>query len=405
MDYLRNAERLTSPAHNSQLLYFTSTSVLEGDDGLVFMSDRSGHPNLFHLDLASGEERQLTDNREGTLMSYVYFGGTPYRGFGKASVSLDAARGTAYYIQGCEIRAVSVDGPERVVAELPRDQVTAFTHVSEDGRRLCVPTTDARALEGAADPLPDGEPVPSYYETQDPSYDVDERVQVEGLSSYLRVYDTESGEEVEVVPVPRAWVTHVQFSPADSSQILYNHEYCGDAGVRRVWLWDGARHRALRDECAATDRDAARSRTDWITHETWQRDGGYALYHGGLGRRYHEPPCFVGRVNVADTRDRQEVRFPEDWNQYGHFSVGRPGELVTDGYFRTPETADGWGQWITRAHVDWDARTIEWEPLTRHGSSWSTQDDHPHPIFDHACGAVYFTSDHGGTRGVYRVEF
>jgi oligogalacturonide lyase len=404
MEYLRNAERITPAEGNNQLLYFTSTSLVGDDEGLVYISDRTAHPNLFHHDFRSGRDRQLTNNQDGTLKSYVYFGGTPYRGFGKASVSLDARNRTAYYVQGCEIRAVSVDGDERVVAELPHDQVTAFTHVSADGSLLCVPTTDVRALEGAAEPVADSAEVPSYYETADPPYDVDERVQIEGLSSYIRIYDTTAGYEVACVPVPRAWITHVQFSPVDNSLILYNHEYCADAGVRRLWLWDGARHTALRDEAPTNGRDAARSRKDWITHETWQRDGAYAIYHGGLGSRYHEPPCFVGRVSVLDRADRQEVLFPDDWNQYGHFSVGGTGQLVTDGYYRTPDTADGWGQWITLAEVDWSARTIEWEPLTLHGSSWATQDAHPHPIIDHACAAVYFTSDHGGSRAVYRIE-
>jgi len=404
MEPLRNAERVTSATGNNQLLYFTSTSLVGDDEGLVFISDRTGHPNLFHLDFMRGDERQLTDNRDGTLMSYVYFGGLPHRGFGKASVSLDANGRTAYYIQGREIRAVSVDGGERVLAELPPDEVTAFTHVSSDGTQLCVPTTDARALEGAAAPPGERDDVPSYYETADPPYNVDERVQVEGLSSCMRVYETATGAEVATIPVPRAWITHVQFSPVDSSLILYNHEYCADAGVRRVWLWDGARHLPLRGEAPASGAHPGRSRTDWITHETWERDGRYAIYHGGLGSRYHEPPCFVGRVNVSDLSDRQEVLFPGDWNQYGHFTVGGPGLLVTDGYFRTPETGDGWGQWITLAHVDWEARSIEWEPLTRHGSSWATQDEHPHPIFDHAASAVYFTSDHEGSRAVYRLD-
>jgi oligogalacturonide lyase len=404
MDVLRNAERITSATGNNQLLYFTSTSLVGDDEGLVFISDRTGDPNLFYLDFAAGEERQLTENRDGTLKSYVYFGGHPYRGFGKASVSLDARNRTAYYLQGREIRAVTVGGRERVLTELPPGQVTAFTHVSSNGNYLCVPTTDARALDGAEMPAPESGDVPSYYETADPPYDVDERVQIEGLSSFIRVYATATGDEVATVPVPCAWITHVQFSPVDTSLILYNHEYCADAGVRRLWLWDGARHRPLRDEAAASKAHSARSRSDWITHETWQRDGAYAVYHGGLGSRYHEPPCFVGRVNISDMSDRQELLFPADWNQYGHFSVGAPGQLVTDGYFCTPDTRDGWGQWITLAHVDWDSAAIEWQPLTRHGSSWATQDEHPHPIFDHAATAVYFTSDYEGSRGVYRVE-
>lgn len=402
MDVLEGAERVTKTDANDQLLYFTSTSVLANDDGLVIISDRTGHPNLFLVDLSSGRETQLTSNEAGTLKSYVYFGGTPYHGFGKASVCLDPHRGVAYYVHGSELRAVDIDGRERTLAELPPDQVTAFTHVSEDGSRLCVPTTDARALEGAADHPSTGEGVPNYYETQDPPYDVDERVQVEGLSSYIRVYDTTTGDEVETVPVPRAWITHVQFSPVDASLILYNHEYCADPGVRRLWLWDGTRHRMLRDETAPGANGGARSRRDWITHETWERDGSHVVYHGGLGGQYHEPPCIVGRV-TPDGSDRREVQLPDDWNQYGHYSVGRPGQLVSDGYYCTPETSDGWGQWISLASVDWDSGAMTWQPLARHGSSWSTQDDHPHPIFDHACAHVYFTSDHRGIRNVYRI--
>jgi hypothetical protein len=400
-DVLRGAERVTDFAANDQLLYFTSTSLLADDSGLVFISDRTGHPNLFFVDLRSGEQRQLTENTEGTLKSYVYFGGTPSRGFGKASVCFDAVNGIAYYLQGSEIRTVDIHGHTRVLAELPPDQVTAYAHVSADGKLLCVPTTDARALDGAGETPAGEEQLPSYYEQQDPPYDVDERIQLEGLSSYLRVYDAATGEQVRCAAVPRAWITHVQFSPTDASLILYNHEFCADGGVRRMWMWDCSRHWTLRDEAAAVANGHPRRRRDWITHETWQRDGDYVLYHGGLGRRYHDVPWFVGRVRV-DRSDRAELVMG-DWSQYGHFSAGRTGRLVSDGYFRTPETADGWGQWISVVDVDWDGGKLEWRPLTRHGSSWTTQDDHPHPIFDHACRHVYFTSDHGGRRAVYRI--
>jgi Tol biopolymer transport system component len=392
---------VTDFAGNDQLLYFTSTSLLADDSGLVFISDRTGHPNLFFLDLRSSEQRQLTENFEGTLKSYVYFGGTPHRGFGKASVCFDDVNGVAYYLQGSEIRAVDTGGRERVLAGLPPDQVTGYTHVSADGRLLCVPTTDARALDGAGERPPEGEEVPSYYEQQDPPYDVDERIQVEGLSSYLRVYDTSTGKQVRCAAVPRAWITHVQFCPADPSLVLYNHEFCADGGVRRMWVWDGERHWPLRDEAAASGSGHPRRRRDWITHETWQRDGDYVVYHGGLGRHYHDAPWFVGRVRV-DGSDRSELVMG-DWNQYGHFSVGKPGRLVSDGYYRTPDTSDGWGQWISVVDVDWSTGELGWRPLTRHGSSWTTQDDHPHPIFDHAGRHVYFTSDHGGRRAVYRI--
>ena len=172
-----------SPQSNDQLLYFTSTSLLSDDQHLIFLSDRTGCPNIFIRDVAAGTERQLTRNTEGFLKSYVYFDGVPYRGLGRASVSVDPQRGMIYYLQGSQVCAVDTNGTSRVLAELPADQMTAFTHVSGDGKRLCVPTTDARALDG--DTLLKGKP----------KYNIDARVQQENLSSYLRVYDTSTGKD------------------------------------------------------------------------------------------------------------------------------------------------------------------------------------------------------------------
>src|ERR1035438_3705445 len=189
---LTEAKRITNnPKSNDQLLYFTSPSLLANDRRLVFISDRGGNPNLFLRDLESGEEHALTSNSEGVLKSYVYFDGQPYRGFGKASVSLHAPSGTVYFIQGRNICQVNPAGKLRVLAEYPAGQMTAFTHVSADGTRLCVPTTDARALDG--DTILPGRP----------KYDIDARVQEEGLSSYLRVYDTTTGKEVLTERVPK----------------------------------------------------------------------------------------------------------------------------------------------------------------------------------------------------------
>jgi hypothetical protein len=111
----------------------------------VFLSDRTGQPNIFLRDLKTGREKQLSFNTAGFLKSYVYFDGTPYHGLGRASVSLDAERGVVYFLQGRKICAVDTNGTQRVLAEYPEGQMTAFTHVSADGTRLCVPTTDARA--------------------------------------------------------------------------------------------------------------------------------------------------------------------------------------------------------------------------------------------------------------------
>ncbi len=367
-------------AGNNQLLYFTSSSLTADDRHLVFISDRTGNPNLFTRDLTTGTERQLTTNTAGILKSYVYFDGQPYRGFGKGSVSLDPRTGVVYYIQGRQVCAVTLAGRQTVLAELPPDQVTAFTHVSADGTRLCVPTTDARALAG-------------YQQVAGKSnFEVDQRVQDEGLSSYLRIYDTATGKLTACERIPQGWVTHVQFSPVDRRLVLYNYEYCADSGVRRMWLWDGHTHLRLR---TAGD---GRNPKDWTCHEMWERDGRAIIYHG----TYTNGTSYVGRVR-PDGSGRVEIPFPATWKRYGHFTVGRPGELVTDGYYEAPGDHLWGGAWISRLEVDWPHQVIHWQPLLAHGSSWTSQDCHPHPVFSHADDAIWFTSDQTGQRAIYRV--
>ena len=373
---------------NNQLLYFTSSSITE--ESLVYISDTSGHPNLFCRNLATGATRQITQQTEGYMRSYVYFDGQPYAGFGKASPSLDCKNGLVYYLQGTEIRCVSLSGESRLIARLPSDQMTGFTHVSADGRLLCVPTVDAEALDGF---IPGVSPF---------SY-MDDKVHTDNLSSYLRVFDTQTGEEVICERVPRCWITHVQFSPIDSSLILYNHEWCRDSGIRRMWLFDGSRHIPMRTE----DLKQNRSRDDWTCHEMWQADGAYIIYHG----TYANGNAYIGRVR-ADGEELVEIPLPEEFRSYGHFTSGRLHNdlLVCDGYYRTPDDIREVSEdaaksnWITIQRVNWEARTIQWIPLVKHESSWQSQDEHPHPIFNDTDSHVFFTSDQSGKRAVYTIE-
>jgi len=369
---------------NNQLLYFTSTSLDADDTAIVFISDRTGDPNLFVRDLQTGKERQLTFNKGGFLKSYVYFDGHPYTGFGKASLSFDARSRQIYYIQGNEIRAVTIDGKERVLNKLPLGEMTAFTHVSADGTRLCVPTTDDRALDG------------SKQLSGKPTYDIDERVQKENLSSHLHIYDTVTGKQIINERVPKAWITHVQFSPIDHNVILYNNEWPADCGIRRMWLWDGKTHHRLRSE------GNGRHRGDWVSHEMWERDGKGIVYHG----KYANGSTFIGRVN-SDGTGVVEIPLPDSWRRYGHFTVGNRGNLVSDGYYeetKNDAAPNGAGAWISLLKVDWDSRQIQWFPLCRNFSSWDSQDSHPHPIFDHGGNTIYFTSDKTGKRQIYRIS-
>lgn len=373
---------------DSQLLYFTSSSCLKDGSGLVFIGEEDGNPNVYYRDYATNTTRRLSDNREGTLKSYVYFNGNVNRGFGKASACLDNTRGLVYYLQGRKVCRMDLNGEIRVLAEVPEDQVTAFMHVSADGKKLCVPTTDARALESEHRDGP---------ATLWPGYDIDERVQKENLCSYLRVYDTESGEELLCERVAKAWITHVQFHPQNSDWILYNHEWASHCGIRRMWLWDGQYHRALRT------LDKGRRIEDWVCHEMWSEDGSEIIYHGS----YAEGGLFyIGWITLA-TGEIKEIALPKAYHSYGHFTISKDGLLVSDGYY-VPDSVleqavgkdysgtDFAARWISVQKVDWEKGTIEWFPLEEHNSSWQNQDTHPHPIFSPDGRRVYYTTDASG---------
>ncbi len=395
--------------YDTQMLYFTCSSLSQDDRYIFLISDRNGSPNVVVKDIVSGDERILTQNRSGYLKSYVYFDGGFNDGLGKASVSLDCHRNIVYFIQDDKICKVDMQGNVTVLNSVPDGRMTAFTHVSDDGKLLCVPMTDGRCLD--FDPDTEG-----YGLDKRPKYNIDGRVQAEGLSSYLCVYDTETGKPVYEKEVPRCWITHVQFNPVNPEQIMFNHEWPeSDCGIRRIWLYDHANDtlRRVRTEGEMPGK-YNRSREDWVCHEMWSDDGRYIIYHGG----YAHGPAFVGRV---DTRDFSYVEsaLPDDYNAYGHFLMAHNGDLVCDGYFKFPDdikpvrensTDNGPdphkkdAEYISQVIPDWKKGTLKWIPLCKHETDWLGQDSHPHPIYSHRGDRIFFSSRSGKKVQVYSVD-
>lgn len=382
---MHTPEQLTPGIGQEQLLYFTTSSLDREGKSLWFVREQNGCPNIFRQDLAEGRETQVTANAHGRLWQYQGFSGTPGRGLGVWSVALDSNRDALYFIQDQAIHCAEPDGSLHQLATLPDDETTAFIDVSACGRWLCVPTTDHRAL---LEPCTDG-CAPGGGQA------IDQRCQEWGLSSFLRVYDTATGELALCICVPRCWITHVQFHPTDPNLILYNHEWPSQCGTRRMWLWDGARHHCLRP---AVD---GRHAEDWACHEVWNASGNAVIYHGG----YHDGPALIGRWERA-TGAIREIALPPEWKRYGHFQTSPVDDhiLVSDGYYQTPADATGSGRWLSLQTVDWENGTIEWTPLCQHHSTWQMQDDHPHPIFDATGAWIYFTGGTpAGNRAVFRV--
>ena len=423
----------TDREYNSQLLYFTCSSLSADDERLYLISDRDGHPNVWVRDLLTGRERMLSRNTGGYLKSYVYFDGMQDEGLGKASVCLDYQRENVYFIQDRDICAVDKEGNLRVLNRVPEGRMTAFTHVSNDGTKLCVPMTDGRILD--FDPDTEGTGL-----DKRPAYDIDARVQEENLSSYLCVYDTESGQLLYEKRIPRCWITHVQFHPQDPEIIMYNHEWSSfDCGIRRINLYDHHTDRYLHvrsegENTLGSPRGYARRRGDWVCHEMWQDDGVHIIYHGG----YQDGPAMVGRctVDIASLAKSgeipqeqmpdgfggasyEEIALPDEYTAYGHFLMDHKGNLTCDGYYRKPgekvierenSTDNGPdphrkdGVYVSKVIPDWAAGKLQWIPLCRHDSDWLGQDAHPHPIYSHRGDRIFFNSRMKDKINIYCVS-
>lgn len=399
--------------YDTQLLYFTCSSLSRDDKRIFLLSDRNGSPNVWVKELTTGEERMLTDNQKGTLKSYVYFDGTFNVGLGKASVSLDCVNNVIFYIQDDKICKVDLNGTITVLNHVPDGRMTAFTHASSDGKRLCVPMTDGRCLD--FDPETEGSGL-----DKRPVYNIDGRVQEEHLNSYLCVYDTETGELLYEKTVPQCWITHVQFNPVDPELIMYNHEWPSfSCGIRRIWIYDHSKDEIRRIRTEGNDtlgnpRGYARNAEDWVCHEMWSDDGKTIIYHGG----YENGPAMVGKYDM-DLGTYWEIALPDDYNAYGHFLMDHMGNLVCDGYFKYPwevkkvrENSTDNGpdphkkdaEYICKVLPDWDAGVLTWVPLCKHESDWLGQDAHPHPIYSHTGDRVFFNSRIGKTVNVYCVS-
>lgn len=397
---------------DTQLLYFTCSSLSEDDKRLYMISDRDGHPNVWVHDMQTGEESMITNNKRGILKSYVYFAGTQDEGLGKASVCLDYHRDIIYYIQDDKICKSDLQGNVTVLNSVPDHRMTAFTHVSDDGQSLCVPMTDGRCLD--FDPETEGSGL-----DKRPIYDIDGRVQEENLNSYLCVYDTKSGELLYERRVPKCWITHVQFNPVNPELIMFNHEWSSfDCGIRRIWLYNHATDEIIRVRTEGTDTlgntgGFPRKAADWVCHEMWSDDGNVIIYHGG----YAEGPAMVGKFELS-TRRYWEIALPEEYNAYGHFTMDHQQILCCDGYFKFhdeqkpvrenstdngPDPHKKDGEYISRAVPDWDKGTLTWLPLCKHQSDWLGQDAHPHPIYSHKGNYIFFNARTDRDVEIYKV--
>ncbi len=355
----------TSAPCTNQHLYFTSYCVTADDRWLTIISDRDGHPNLYAINRSDGTIRRLSENRSGLLRSYVYPQGG-LSGLSKASPSLDPVRNQLYYIRDDTFYGVALDEPtarEEKICDLPVGWYGGYTHISPDGRTLCVPCSDPRAF---------GQEPTQWEQLRQ----VPVRMSKNGWGTRIYLIDVATGKAAIAAETP-FWVSHVQFDPAGTGRIIFNREGfregTGQPLHDRIWcLETDGTFRPLGDE----------PENEWRAHENWAPDGQSVVYHGGRdGKAFVATRSWEGKLLHETSIDG--INF---WHATGALDgrrlfVDRPEGMISV--------------------LDPGAKSNRLIDLCRHDTTIESQDAHAHPITTPRGASLIFTSNRTGHCHVY----
>ena len=378
----RPVTRLTDPRFPTQHLYFTSPSVTADGRWLILMSHRDGQVNLFALDRAEHRLHPLTDNPHGTRFAYCYPYGNP-SGLAKSTPCLDPHRNRVFAQLDNQILRIDLDRRQsHVLWTVPPDTVSSFTHVTPDGRTLCVPLTNASAF---VDPA----------RTQGEQMDrVAAHIDAGNVRTQLHLIDTETGNARVWLEAP-FWVTHVHFDPTGSGHAIFNSEglWHRQAKIPRIWLTDPTgSYRPLFQQ----------SKGEICGHENFAADG-TIVYHGARAAAEH----VTGDLKTFPDADAAHYLARRD----------RTGKLIeqraTDPipiHHATPDHGSGYiidslDGLIYRVEPAGAASSgFTFTPLCRHDTEApEEQDNHVHATLTPRGDAIIFTAMRNGSRCVYEV--
>ena len=352
--------RLTSWRTNSNHLYFTNNCFYDGGRSIVFASERDNAPNLYSLNLESGEIDQLTN-----ITPPPYSVGNCFLLTFVDPVYERAAFFSAGELFALDIRTKTVRSIYKVpkgylnhIVSIGADGKYAFTSVYEDVRDRRCGTT----LQDTFDAHPHSMIV---------------KIAMDGSGS-------------ECVWEEDNFIAHVNASPTDPTKLTFCHEGFWEQVDHRLWTLDlvSGEVRKLH-ECR--EREA-------IGHEYWFADGRRIGYHGILdcnrtGNTDEDLNGMpqLGAVNFDGTNDTSYA-FPYNM---GHIFSQDESLIVGDG--------DRRGKYLRLWQLTEDGYS-EPRALCAHNCSFKMQASHVHPRITPDGKSVLYTSDESGYNQLYLVR-
>lgn len=333
--------------------YFTNPTVAENGERGYFVSYRTGYPNLFAIDLASGELTQLSNRHDINP-----FSPSPSRTAPWIYVSA----------RNC-VRAIHVEtGEDRELCRFDTNKLGNCS-LNASGSLLAI---GLRYAEGGA----------------------------------LALVDTATGKH-EILTRAKE-VGHIQFCPKDDDLLMYS------GTVRqRIWLHDRRTGKAKwvyeQKEHEWIVHESWLGAGDEIIFSHWPR-ALRAIRPDGTGLRtimvtnvWHACSNRSGTQIVCDTNHPDRGLLLIDPMTGEHRTVCQPQATLrgTHWQYDTPAKGAGIDTSIIRSEVpENDPPPHPDDPPSTYGPQWS----HPHPSFSADGRSVIYTSDRNRWSQVYQVE-
>lgn len=349
--------QLTSHRTHSHHFYFTNSGWHAGGSRLLVSSDRGNATNLYSIDLATGELKQLTDLAPLPLPREVEF----------LRACANPVKEEAYFWYGLELVALDLNSLEiRTLYAMDEGWDVSMINCSADGAHVYASISE----------------------------DMSQRFRVDLLRAYVGFRET--WEAMPLSRIVRAatdgsatgsfggetifeeqyWIGHVNTSPTQSDLLTFCHEGPWAEVDNRIWGLEASSGRVWK--IRASERGEA------VGHEYWHADGERIGFHG----RNPDGTQFLGHCRYDDA-DRVENSFP---GVTGHIHSNGPGLIVGDG-------GDAVRLWKWTGEVYEGPRL-----LCRHHSSMKIQQLHVHPRLSADGRQAVFTSDVTGYGNVYMAE-
>ena len=349
--------RLSPDIGNTFHPYFTQPLFSFDGKNVLVASDRTESWQLYNLSVSTGNMVQLTDEPD----------------IRPGSALLDPNTRKAYYWGKDTLKSVNLDTlEEEDYYTLPQGFHGSILSITGDGAAIHFAYSESLALSTATGKIYSG---------------MNETLFRRPSSVIMQV--NVSDKSARAVWGEREWISHVNTSPVDGDIVCFCHEGPWHL-VQRTWIVRPSTSEVW--PIVNTKLHLERA-----GHEIFTRSGRICTQYGRRKSPSHEWECADLFINPDGTNmvmyEYKPGRKPMHVQVDSTESYG-----VADGAFLVGGPEDG-NNYISL--VKYENGLAKQRILCTHGTSWSAQHSHPHPVWFPDDSMVLFTSDRGGNCNIY----